>query len=577
MRRRTWILTGLAVVLLFLAYAGWSVWQVRSDLTEARSSAARLRVALVDGDQHRAEQALESLQDTSGAAAGRTDGPLWAVFGAMPGLGDDARGVRTVASVLDDVSHDGLDPLVASADSLDSGTFTPVNGQIPVDSVAVVAKPLGAARDSFAAADKELGGVDSSGFTGAFGSAYDDLSGQIHRANKATAAATTAAELLPGMLGGDGPRNYLLIFQNNAEARSTGGLPGAATIMNTTDGKISISKEARAPGFPELAKPVLPLTKEENKIFFEQLGTYFQDANFTPDFPRTADLMAARWKLETGQDLDGVVSVDPVAMGYLLEATGPVTVDGVTLTGDNAADELMNKAYLRLPDPMDQDRFFSAVSRTVFEKFSSGAGTPQVVLEGLARGAEERRLLVHSFDEAEQQRLAGTKIAGELPSVATARPQVGVYMNDGTGSKMSYYLDYDVAVRSEGCQDDAQKLAGEMTLSSNTPPNIKDVGVSVTGRGDEVVPRGNQLVIAHVYGPVDGSIDEVKLDGKKLDVTLEKHVGRDVASMVFFFKPGQKRAMTWTMTTGAGQTEGTDVTVSPGVQPENESSTAAGC
>ena len=116
-----------------------------------------------------------------------------------------------------------------------------------------------------------------------------------------------------------------------------------------------------------------------------------------------------------------------------------------------------------------------------------------------------------------------------------------------------------------------------MNLSSNPPPDIKDLGTSVTGPGDEVVPRGHQLLIAHVYGPVDGSIAQVKLDGKKLDVTLERHVGRDVASMVFFFKPGQKREMTWTMTTGAGQTGGTDVTVSPGVQPEDESSTAAGC
>ena len=213
----------------------------------------------------------------------------------------------------------------------------------------------------------------------------------------------------------------------------------------------------------------------------------------------------------------------------------------------------------------------------MFEKFSSGAGTPQVVLEGLARGVDERRLLVHSFDEGEQERLAGSKIAGELPSSPTSRPQVGVYMNDGTGSKMSYYLDYDVAVRSEGCQDGVQQLAGEMTLSSNPPPDIKDLGSRSPGSATRWCRAATSSLIAHVYGPVDGSIDEVKLDGKKLDVTLEKHVGRDVASMVFFFKPGQKREMTWTMTTGAGQTGGTDVTVSPGVQPENESSTAAGC
>ena len=74
------------------------------------------------------------------------------------------------------------------------------------------------------------------------------------------------------------------------------------------------------------------------------------------------------------------------------------------------------------------------------------------MLEGLARGADERRLLVHSFDEAEQERLAGSKVAGELPSTPSSRPQVGVYLNDGTGSKMSYYLDYDVAVRSRAAR-----------------------------------------------------------------------------------------------------------------------------
>ena len=41
------------------------------------------------------------------------------------------------------------------------------------------------------------------------------------------------------------------------------------------------------------------------------------------------------------------MALDPVAMSYLLDGTGPVQVDGTTLTRDNVVDELLNKPYLR--------------------------------------------------------------------------------------------------------------------------------------------------------------------------------------------------------------------------------------
>ncbi|WP_420898141.1 DUF4012 domain-containing protein [Cryobacterium suzukii] len=42
-----------------------------------------------------------------------------------------------------------------------------------------------------------------------------------------------AATLLPAMLGATEPRNYILLFQNPAELRSTGGIPGALELRST--------------------------------------------------------------------------------------------------------------------------------------------------------------------------------------------------------------------------------------------------------------------------------------------------------------------------------------------------------
>ncbi|WP_282848972.1 DUF4012 domain-containing protein, partial [Microbacterium oxydans] len=65
-----------------------------------------------------------------------------------------------------------------------------------------------------------------------------------------TAAATVvgslhgAAVLLPTMLGGEGPRTYVLERQNNAELRSSGGIIGAIALLHAENGRITLQTQA---------------------------------------------------------------------------------------------------------------------------------------------------------------------------------------------------------------------------------------------------------------------------------------------------------------------------------------------
>jgi len=575
MRPRHIIIGCALLVLLFTAYAGWRVWSVRSDLVSAAASAHRLRAALAAGDHPAAEHELRVLRANSQEAADRTDGPLWSVLSAAPWVGDDAVAVRTMSHTVSALARDGVATLVRSSTELDAGAFTPEDGAVPVEAVSGLDSPLGAGSRAFDVALDRLGKVDSGDLVGPIRRPFEDFSRAVRQGAAALHAATKAVRLLPAMVGSQGERRYLLVFQNNAEIRAIGGMPGAVALVEARSGRIRMSRQASALDFPELDRPALPLSAEEQAVFGTQLGTFFQDANFVPHFPRTAELLATRWRQEYGGKLDGVLSVDPVALSYLLEATGPVTVDGVTLTSANAVDELLNRTYLRVMSVAKQDDFFRHVAKKVFDVLASGTGSPQAMVESLARGIEEERLLAHSFHAREQGELAGTRIAGEFPAAAGDDPQVGLYLNDATGSKMSYYLDYAARVTATSCSAGRQQLSGRLTIGSHPPLEVRSLPASITGGGAYGIPAGSQLVAADVFGPVGGTVGRVVLDGKALSPPVHHYRGRPVVSLALLLAPGHELELRWEMSTGPGQTGETHVQVTPGARPGSKSSVAA--
>ena len=180
---------------------------------------------------------------------------------------------------------------------------------------------------------------------------------------------------MPTMLGADAPRSYLVMFQNNAEVRAGGGIPGALAVVNAKNGKVSLGRQASLSDIAGFNRQVLPLTQAEEALFGTNLAQYAADVTFTPDFERSAYLMREMWRLRTGQEVDGVISVDPVAMSYLLNATGPVTLaNGKQLTADNAVDYLLHDVYMETPDPEKQNAIFADAASKVFAALTTGAG-----------------------------------------------------------------------------------------------------------------------------------------------------------------------------------------------------------
>ncbi|MEQ6901070.1 DUF4012 domain-containing protein [Nocardioides sp. YIM 152588] len=576
--RSLWIGGAVAATLVLgvAVWCAWQAWQVARSLEEAVDHASALRSALTAEDADAAEATaaaeveLAALREASADAADRTDTATWGMLTRLPWLGDDAHGVRTTSRVIDDLATDGLAPLLEVSDRVDQ--LLPHGGAVDLDALRDLSGPVSDAQQAFDDADRTLQAEDASGFTTRLADRFHDFRGQVAQADKAMTAASTTLDILPGMLGADEPRTILMVFQNNAEIRATGGLPGAVTALHADDGVLTIGRQVSGGSFGETAAPVLPLTKPERDQFGNLLGTYFVNANLTPDVPRAADLMRARWELAyPGESVDGVLLVDTVSLGYVLDETGPITVDGIELRGDTVVEELLHTTYLRLDDPRAQDQFFADVAAEAFERFTSGAGGGAGLVGALAQSVDEHRVFAHSFHTEEQEHLSGSPVAGELITDPEVKePQITVTMNDTTAAKLSYFLRYEVDANATYCTDGVQGFAAKARLWSTAPTDAADLPAYVAGRGVTTEP-GSQIVTVRVLAPAGGRAQAFTLNAKPLTPLRTVQDGRPVAEFYIELAPGQKVDLAWTMRGGAGQTGDSAYTVTPSIAEQDHS------
>jgi hypothetical protein len=540
----------------------------KTALDDASQQAKDLQQQITDGDSAGATTSLAALQRSTHIARTSTDGPLWGGLSKMPFVGDSVDAVQVISASLDDIAQRGLPPVVKVSSSLDADVFKPKDGRFNLATLQQLAPAVTTASQVLTTNRKQILQIDPDNLVGALRGPAEDLTDKITKAQSASASAAQAMRLAPQMLGVHGKRTYLLMFQNNAEVRSTGGLPGAFAILEADRGKLEfVEQGSAATDIPQYADPLVKLTKDERQVYGQLMAKDFRDINFTPDFPRTAAIARAMVKDKLGVKVDGVLSIDPVALGFLLKGTGPIKAAAdTTLTSTNAVDILLNDVYARYANPLEQDAFFADSAKRIFEAVAGGVGNSRTVLEQMAKSADEHRILLWSAKKSEQTQLAPTKISGTFPVGRSTHPQVGVYLNDSTASKMQYYLDVDVSARSVRCTSaGVQTIQLTTTYTSTAPADASELPDYITGDGF-AGPQGTMVLDTRTFAPAGGRFVAFALNNKFRPNNGVTFKGRPVNFAAFSLKPGAKVTVTATMLTANDQRGDVVLSRTPGVR-----------
>ncbi len=549
--RRVLVLrAALVLFVLLLAGVGWVVYngmRAKTNLLRAADDVSVLQHQAESGDVAGERVTLANLQQEAHSARAETHGTIWKLARWTPIVGGNATAIATVASAVDDLAQHALPSLVDASATLDLQQIAPHDGSIDIAPIQHAAPAIVGAASAVQRVRDQVAGISTSGLLPVVRTSVSRLQSDLDKAVTTTSDAARAVTLLPPMLGTDGPRTYALLFLNNAEVRATGGIAGSWAIVQVVHGSVAIVKQGSAGDVnSHLSGAPVPVPPDVAALYTNRPGTFFQDVDMSPSFPTDAALASEMFQQAYGIQVDGVISTDPVALAGLLQATGPVKLPlGGSLTASNAVSLLLSQVYANIQNPALEDAYFAQAANAVFTALSAGQGDARATVKALADAAGAGRLTVWSRHPAEEKVLAGTALEGALPSSEPAGdPTVGVFLNDGTGAKLDYYLREDVAVApAASCPAGRIAFHVRVTLTSTVPADAASLPAYVTAGSKTSASLGTMRTQVVFAAPMDGSIVSASIDGVLTPIGSGVESGRSEGIVLVDLAPGAKKSI----------------------------------
>lgn len=219
------------------------------------------------------------------------------------------------------------------------------------------------------------------------------------------------APVLPKLLGMYGAQTYLLLVQNNQELRATGGFISAVGKVTFNQGRMEGIEivDSYAIMRHDVDHPRAPEAQER---YMGIPLVFLRDANWSPDFPTTALLARSLYAQDAGISVDGVATIDLRAVQLLVDALGPLTIEGVNepVTGDNLIEQLQSfwDRPLESDETLQTDYqewwkqrkdFMPILAQAALGRLHSGSFNPLALADGIRAAMAERAVQVWMVDE----------------------------------------------------------------------------------------------------------------------------------------------------------------------------------
>ena len=378
-----------------------------------------------------------------------SDGWLAQIGMHLPWLSDQLNGTSALRAAGLTGTRFALDvvPLAQQVVSNGSGA-APAS---PLQRIVTVAVQQHAAIHSavadLAAFQRALGGVPHKTLVGPLESARQTVLRDGAQLANSAGPALAVLQALPAAIG-PGTHHYLLLLENPGEERPSGGYIGAVGVVSFTDGRLaSLQFNDSAAYAPP--KAAIPIPQPLDTYLFHGAPWELEDANWSPDFPTAMADVEKFYTADTGQAVDGDISVDPIAMEYVLQLVGPVHVPPYTqtITAQNALQELNYITnYARPGDPGKAflAPFGQVVTQDVLQ--APAAQLPSLV-SALQRAATQKHVVAYFHNGDLEQLVTAAGFAGVVSPTTSDSVMVDDANLSGTKGDLFVQRHYSLQVQ----------------------------------------------------------------------------------------------------------------------------------
>ncbi|PJA85030.1 MAG: hypothetical protein CO143_03400 [Candidatus Moranbacteria bacterium CG_4_9_14_3_um_filter_45_14] len=247
--------------------------------------------------------------------------------------------------------------------------------------------------------------------------------------------------LFEELLGGNGPRKYLFLLQNNQEMRATGGFIGTYALMDVNDGVVRrffVDGIFNPDG--QLRENIVP-PKAIQKV---SAAWSLHDSNWFPDFPMSAEKAIFFYEKTGGSTVDGVITLTPTVMQQLLSVTGPITLPqyGLTVDADNFIPIIQEQVETKYDKEENQPKKVLAdLTALLIEKVfaSQDKMTLYRIANALVKGLNEKQMLLYMRHPQTEALIDGAGWSGRV--LPTSKDYLSVIHTNINGYKTDGVID----------------------------------------------------------------------------------------------------------------------------------------
>lgn len=144
------------------------------------------------------------------------------------------------------------------------------------------------------------------------------------------------SDLLLRTFGQEASQRYMILFQNNHELRPTGGFIGSYAVVDIEKGNI-VNIDVPGGGPYDLKGQLKATIESPIPLHLVNTRWEFQDANWYPNLPTSAEKLNFFYQKSSGPTVDGSIFINATLMQKIISITGPIEIPkyNLTLTADN--------------------------------------------------------------------------------------------------------------------------------------------------------------------------------------------------------------------------------------------------
>jgi hypothetical protein len=322
---------------------------------------------------------------------------------------------------------------------------------------------------------------------------------------------------LSNLLGAEGKKRYLLLFQNNSEIRPSGGFLGSFAVLDIWHGEVT-NLEVPAGGSYDLQGSLKKNIISPLPLQLLSARWEFQDSNWFPDFPTSARQALDFYYSAGGPTVDGVVAVNATFISSLLALLGPVEMEEYERTIDSEnflfeTQKMVEYDYVAYSQSNSEraeaapKAFVGDLAAALLERIKGLETTTLLqTLEAGQKALAEKEIQFYSPDEATQRIARRLGWTGEVKQ--TGRDYLMVIDTNLGGGKTDLVIDEQINLNAAVQEDGRIINTLTITRAHHGLSGAIFTGVNNVDFMRVYVPRGSRLISASGFTIPDVSLFE---------------------------------------------------------------------